>query len=152
MDESYHFNTSRLVGLEVPRALEAPTRFERWVVNRGVAGCQRDHFHFSAAINGIFWYDPALYPAISPDAALAGVRHGRRRGARDDGGVLHPRVGGARRVGEDPRGRDRSPTARSSSRSRWLDGANREMRHMRRNAVPQALARNRAALARFRPS
>jgi hypothetical protein len=29
-----------------------------------VAGCQKDHFHFSATIKGIFWYEPALFPVI----------------------------------------------------------------------------------------
>ena len=33
-------------------------------MNLGIRGCQRDHYHFSAAINGIFWYDPALYSAV----------------------------------------------------------------------------------------
>jgi hypothetical protein len=27
-------------------------------------GCQMDHYNFSTAINGIFWYDPALYQTI----------------------------------------------------------------------------------------
>jgi len=30
----------------------------------GIRGCQKDHYHFSVAINGIFWYDPALYPTV----------------------------------------------------------------------------------------
>lgn len=64
MDESYHFNTSKLVGQDVVRSLDKPTAFETWVINRGVAGCQKDHFHFSTAIRGIFWYDPALFKVI----------------------------------------------------------------------------------------
>ncbi|NET17437.1 MAG: hypothetical protein F6K08_33760 [Okeania sp. SIO1H6] len=34
------------------------------VANLGIRGCQKDHYYFSVAINGIFWYDPALYSAI----------------------------------------------------------------------------------------
>ena len=64
LDESFHFNTSTILSHEVTHCLAPPTAFERNLVNRGIAGCQRDHFWFSAAINGIFWYDPALYPVI----------------------------------------------------------------------------------------
>lgn len=64
MDESYHFNTSKIIGHDIPRSLEAPTAFEKWVVNRGVTGCQRDHYHFSATLRGIFWYEPALFPVL----------------------------------------------------------------------------------------
>jgi len=34
------------------------------VANLGILGCQKDHYHFSAAINGIFWFDPAIYSTI----------------------------------------------------------------------------------------
>jgi hypothetical protein len=27
-------------------------------------GCQKDHYNFSIAIKGIFWYDPALFSTI----------------------------------------------------------------------------------------
>lgn len=151
MDESYHFNTSRLVGLEVPRALEAPTRFERWVVNRGVAGCQRDHFHYSVAINGIFWYDPALFPVIRKllRSPVFGMDEGAAREmlaacfTRESEGLAaaaktHEVAAESYRAFVEP--------------VSWLDPANREMRHMRRNSVQDTLARNRRALARFRPA
>lgn len=64
MDESFHFNSSTLLSHEVVRCLKPPTAFERTVANLGIWGCQKDHFHFSVAINGIFWYDPALYPTV----------------------------------------------------------------------------------------
>lgn len=64
MDESFHFNSSTILAHDVVTCLEPPTKFERLVANLGLQGCQRDHYHFSAAVNGIFWYDPALYPAI----------------------------------------------------------------------------------------
>ncbi|MCS5710313.1 P-aminobenzoate N-oxygenase AurF [Candidatus Berkiella aquae] len=61
MDESYHFNTSKIVGLEIIKCLEKPTAYETWVVNKAIEGCQQDHFNFSVVVNGIFWYEPALY-------------------------------------------------------------------------------------------
>ena len=64
MDESFHFNSSTIISHEVVKCLKPPTAFEQFVANLGLRGCQRDHYHFSAAINGIFWYDPALYSAI----------------------------------------------------------------------------------------
>lgn len=64
MDESYHFNSSSIISRDVLRSLRPPTRFERWVANQAIRGCQRDHFHFSVAVKGIFWYDPALFPTI----------------------------------------------------------------------------------------
>jgi|SRR5919199_1518344 hypothetical protein len=64
MDESFHFNSSTILSHEVVKCLKPPTAFEQFVANLGLRGCQRDHYHFSAAINGIFWYEPALYSAI----------------------------------------------------------------------------------------
>jgi hypothetical protein len=64
MDESFHFNSSTILAHDVVKALRPPTAFERQVMNLGIRGCQQDHYHFSAAINGIFWYDPALYTAV----------------------------------------------------------------------------------------
>lgn len=64
LDESFHFNSSTILSHEVISCLAPPTKFEKFVGNLGVWGCQQDHFHFSAAINGIFWYDPALYSKI----------------------------------------------------------------------------------------
>ena len=63
-DESFHFNSSTVVSHDVLHSLPAPTRFERWVANQGLRGSQKDHFHFSTAINGLFWYDPALFPKV----------------------------------------------------------------------------------------
>jgi hypothetical protein len=151
MDESYHFNTSRLVGLEVPRSLEPPTRFERWVVNRGVAGCQRDHFHFSAAINGIFWYDPALFPVIHK-LLRSPVFGMDERAAREMMAACFTRESD----GISAAAKTHEVAAQSYCAFvepiAWLDGHNRDMRHMRANTVPQALARNRRALARLRPT
>ncbi|AFZ13090.1 hypothetical protein Cri9333_2218 [Crinalium epipsammum PCC 9333] len=64
MDESFHFNSSTILSHEVVKCLKPPTAFENLVANLGIKGCQKDHYNFSVAINGIFWYDPALYSAI----------------------------------------------------------------------------------------
>jgi hypothetical protein len=64
MDESFHFNSSTILAHDVVRALPKPTAFESFVANLGLRGCQVDHFNFSTAVNGIFWYDPALYDKV----------------------------------------------------------------------------------------
>lgn len=64
LDESFHFNTSMIVGQDIVKLLPKPTSFEKNIVNRMIEGCQKDHSVFSTAINGIFWYDPALFSAI----------------------------------------------------------------------------------------
>jgi hypothetical protein len=64
LDESFHFNTSTCISHDVVNSLREPTRFERLVANQTLRGCQRDHFNFSTAINGIFWYDPDMMPTI----------------------------------------------------------------------------------------
>jgi hypothetical protein len=64
LDESFHFNSSTIISHDIINYLASPTPFESWVANLGLWGCQKDHFHFSVAINGIFWYDPALYYKI----------------------------------------------------------------------------------------
>lgn len=151
MDESFHFNTSRLVGLEVPRSLEAPTAFERWVVNRGVAGCQRDHFHFSVVVNGIFWYDPATFPVIYKlfRAPVFGMDHGqalemmRACFTRDSDGLewaaaTHGTAADSYRAFVEP--------------VAWLDRRNKDMRVMRGNSAAGYLSRNKRALAAFRPA
>jgi hypothetical protein len=64
IDESFHFNTSTVISHDVVNSLKAPNRWESLVANLAIQGCQKDHFNFSTAINGIFWYDPALYATI----------------------------------------------------------------------------------------
>jgi len=151
MDESFHFNTSRLVGLEVPRSLEPPTAFERWLINRGVAGCQRDHYNFSVVVNGIFWYDPATFsvvyklfrsPAFGMDRAQALAMMRACFTQQSDGLEWAARTHG---------------TAADSYRAfvepvSWLNAANRDMRVMRENSKKRYLARNVRALASFEPA
>ncbi|PKL79143.1 MAG: P-aminobenzoate N-oxygenase AurF [Candidatus Melainabacteria bacterium HGW-Melainabacteria-1] len=64
LDESYHFNSSTLIGHEVVKSLKPPTAFEKKVVNMAIKGCQRDHFNFNCSVNGIFWYEPALFATV----------------------------------------------------------------------------------------
>jgi hypothetical protein len=64
MDESFHFNSSTIISHDIIQCLKQPTEYEKFIANLGIRGCQKDHYHFSVAINGIFWYDPALYPTI----------------------------------------------------------------------------------------
>jgi hypothetical protein len=149
MDESFHFNTSRVVGLEVPRSIAAPTRFERWVVNRGVAGCQHDHARASVVVNGIFWHDPATFPVIYKlfRSKVFGMDHGQALhlmqacfGEESDG--LHAALR-THATAADSYAAFVEPVG-------WLDAANRDMRLMRRAGTQQYLARSRAALQRFR--
>jgi hypothetical protein len=64
MDESFHFNSSMVISKDVVNSLPDPTRAESIVANVALLGCQKDHYNFSTAINGIFWHDPAVLPAI----------------------------------------------------------------------------------------
>lgn len=64
LDESYHFNSSTLIGHEIVKTLKPPTAFEKRVVNLAIRGCQRDHFNFNCSVNGIFWYEPAIFATI----------------------------------------------------------------------------------------
>lgn len=64
MDESFHFNTSTVISHDVVNSIPEPNAFERRIANMTLWGCQKDHYHFSTAINGIFWYDPALFPKV----------------------------------------------------------------------------------------
>lgn len=64
LDESYHFNSSTLIGHEVVKSLKKPSAFEKMIANMSVNGCQKDHFHFNSSVNGIFWYEPAIFQSI----------------------------------------------------------------------------------------
>ena len=64
IDESFHFNTSTVISHEVINSLPKPTKLEMHIGNMALKGCQKDHYNFSTAINGIYWYDPALYEPL----------------------------------------------------------------------------------------
>jgi hypothetical protein len=148
MDESYHFNSSMLLAHDVVRSLPAPTRFERYVSNLTVRGCQRDHFHFSAAMNGIFWYDPSLFDAVYQ------VLRSRAFGLDGDEALTLMR----RSFCEESEGLEQSfrthQTALESYRKfvaplDYLSEANREMSTMAQSSVADHLARNRRSFDRF---
>ncbi len=151
MDESFHFNTSKIAAQDVPRSLEPPTGFEKWVINRGVAGCQRDHFHFSVAVNGIFWYDPALFHPIYKlfRSSVFQMEHGE---AMEMLAACFTReTQGLHQSCQTHRTAIASYAAFVEPLD-YLTAANREMRLMRRNAISAYLERNRRALARFKPA
>ena len=64
LDESYHFNSSTIISQDLVQLVKKPTTFEKWVVNMGVLGCQRDHYYFNSSVNGIFWYEPAMFQDV----------------------------------------------------------------------------------------
>lgn len=64
IDESFHFNTSTVVSHDVINSLPKPSKMETLIGNLALQGCQKDHYNFSTAINGIMWYDPAMYTSI----------------------------------------------------------------------------------------
>lgn len=64
IDESFHFNTSTVVSHDVINSLPKPSKIETIIGNMALRGCQMDHYNFSTAINGIMWYDPAMYSSI----------------------------------------------------------------------------------------
>ena len=64
MDESFHFNSSMVISKDVVNSLPDPTRAESLVANTALLGCQKDHYNFCTAVNGIFWFDPAIFASI----------------------------------------------------------------------------------------
>ncbi len=148
MDESYHFNSSGIISHDVVKSLPDPTAFERNIVNMALKGCQRDHFNFSVAINGIFWFDPALYqtvyrllrgPVFNMDDQDA--REMMRRCFCEETQAIH-------------HSHQTHTTARESYKAYladmpFVDGDNRELLLMGQNNPERALKRNRAAFERF---
>ena len=63
-DESFHFNSSTILGKEVVKSLRPPTGFERLVANLGISGCQKDHRNVSVVVRGLFWHEPATFAAV----------------------------------------------------------------------------------------
>jgi hypothetical protein len=148
MDESFHFNSSNIIGHDVLRLLRPPNRFERWVANQSLRGMQRDHTAFSSAINGIFWYDPALYDAIykvlrSPIFAMS----------RDEALQMMEKSFCHDSVGTQESFRTRNLALDSYqeyvSDLAHIDRSNREMLLMKRNSVEKHLANNQAEMRQF---
>jgi len=148
LDESFHFNSSTIIGKEVVGTLKRPTAFERQVVNQTLAGCQRDHFNFSTTINGIFWYDPALFPTIyrllrSPVFGMT------------DGEARHQLLAC---YGQETAGAEASfqthQTALNSYKAyladlSYVDAGNRDLKVMGRSSYERHLEVNRRAIRAF---
>jgi hypothetical protein len=148
MDESYHFNTSMMVGQDVIRSLNRPTRFESWAINQGVAGCQKDHFHFSAAIRGIFWYEPALLKVIYKLFRSVIFGMDDQEAKKMLNACFTQETAGLQNSFDMHRTAVESYKAFVAS-STYLSAANREMRIMERNSIPAYLKRNQRAMVRF---
>jgi len=149
MDESFHFNTSKIIGHEIPRSLEAPTKFETWVINRGVAGCQNDHFHFSATIKGIFWYEPALFPVLHKilQSSIFGMNASEaqemlRLCFTQENDAIHAAYGMHRTANESYKAYVEPID--------YLGKRNRDMAIMGNNSIPAYLERNDRALREFK--
>lgn len=150
LDESFHFNTSLIVSKEAIHALPDPSRFEKSMVNQMIAGCQLDHLNFSTAINGIFWYDPALYQTTyrllrSPIFAMSEL----------EALQMMQRV-----FGEESEGMHLSQKTHATALGSYreyvstlthLSSVNMDMKIMARNSMQRHLRNNRKALKGFRP-
>ena len=148
LDESFHFNSSTVISHDVLQSLKLPTKFECMVANRALSGSQRDHYHFSTAINGLFWYDPALFPKIykilrSPLFAMND--HEAREIMTDC-------------FTKDSDGLQRSAKSRQIaidsyreylSDLDYVNRENKEMAIMRRNSIDKHLETNRRELQKF---
>jgi hypothetical protein len=149
MDESFHFNTSKIIGHEIPRSLKPPTKFETWVINRGIAGCQQDHYNFSATIKGIFWYEPAAFSVIYKilrsrhfGMTHAEARDMMRRCFCEDNDAVRQSYELHRTAHESYKAYVDDIT--------YLDRTNRHMKIMGGNTVEKYLERNTASLRAFR--
>jgi hypothetical protein len=151
LDESFHFNSSTILSQEVIQCLPKPTKFEQLIANLGIRGCQQDHRHFSVVIDGIFWYDPALYDVIYR-LLRSRIFEFDRRGAIE---MLW------QCFGQETDGLHRSFQTHQNARAAyqsylteldyvWL--SNREMRLMGKAAIANYLKHQRQALSHFRPS
>ncbi|MDR3477448.1 MAG: P-aminobenzoate N-oxygenase AurF [Gammaproteobacteria bacterium] len=151
MDESYHFNTSKLIGQDVIHSLNPPTRFESWVINRGITGCQKDHFHFSAAIRGIFWYEPALFNLIYKLFRSSIFSMDDKEARHMLKACFLQETNGLQSSFEMHRVAVESYKAFVESAD-YLSTANRDMHLMSKNSIAGYLKRNHHALARFKPA
>lgn len=150
MDESHHFNTSRIIALDIGRSLDPPTAFEKWAINRGVFGCQKDHFNFSAVVNGLFWHEPATFPVIYR------MLRSKHFGMEEAEALAMMR----RCFCEENEGQHRSRQLQETAIESYcafvepvdhLNRSNREMSLMAGNSVARYLQENRRAMSRFQP-
>lgn len=149
LDESYHFNSSTLIGHEVVKTLKPPTSFEKRVANLAIRGCQRDHFNFNCSVNGIFWYEPALFATIyrllrSPIFGFertAALEMLERCFCQDNEGI---------HLALKTHQVARESYQQYLSDLDFLDPDNRELSVMKRSNLEQYLKTNRKAMRTFR--
>ncbi len=148
LDESFHFNSSTIISHDVVKSLRAPTGFERWVANLTLRGTQKDHYNFSTAINGLFWYDPALYAKVykilrSPlfDLGKDGAKEMMEACFARDNEALHLSAKSRRTALDSYKG--------YLADIDYVDRANKEMAIMSGNSVAKHLETNTRALRQF---
>ncbi len=151
IDESFHFNTSTVVSHDVINSLPRPSKLERHIGNMALRGCQMDHYNFSTAINGIFWYDPALFESIyqvlrspvfgmSRDAALHAME---KSFCEESEGML----------ASHRTHRESVDSYRAYLQDfNYISRQNKDLTLMASNSLPKHLATNRSAFAAFRRS
>lgn len=148
LDESFHFNSSTIISHDVLNSLRPPTQFERWVANLTLHGTQKDHFNFSTAINGLFWYDPALYPKVykilrSPlfDMSKDQAREMMEACFTKESEGLH--------LSAKSRQTAMDSYKEYLANIDYVDRANKEMAIMNRNSIARHLETNARALKKF---
>lgn len=148
MDESFHFHSSHVIGLDVVRSLPKPTAFERMIANLGVRGCQQDHSNVSVTVRGLFWSDPSTFPTIY---RLLRSRHFGfdHAGALDMLRRCYAEENEAQRLAHTMHDEARAGYARFVEPLDFLSAENREMRVMAKTTLARTLATNREALERF---
>ncbi len=148
MDESFHFNSSTIIGLDVVRSLPPPTRFEAFVADEAVKGCQRDHGRVSVTVRGLFWDDAAAFRAVY--AVLRSRWFGfDHRGALQMMRRCYAEENEGLHLAHDLHETAAASYARFIEKLPWMSRTNREMSIMRRCTLAATLAHNRAALERF---
>lgn len=148
LDESFHFNSSTIISQDVINSIKPPNAYEAWIANQGIRGTQRDHFNVSSAINGLFWFDPALYPKVyqilrSPVFGMGD------RDARD----MMVRCFTKENEGVHGSFKNREVAMQSYreyvSRLDYVARDNRDMAIMARNSIANHLERNKEGLRTF---
>lgn len=148
LDESFHFNSSTVISHDVLNSVKQPTKFERWVANRALSGSQQDHYHFSTAINGLFWYDPALYPKIYK-ILRSPIFHMTDKEARHTMSKCFTRENEGLHLSAKSRQIAMDSYCEYLSGLAYVNRENKEMAVMRRNSVDKHLANNRRTLKNF---
>lgn len=149
MDESFHYNTSTVVSHDVINSIPAPNKFEAYIANLALQGCQKDHYNFSTAINGIFWYDPALFSRVYQvlRSPIFGFNEYEALNAME------------KSFCQESAGMEASAaTHRLSVESykkyladfKYVSGYNKEMKLMAQNNIGRHLATNRLAFQKFK--